>query len=81
MRIEAKIVILLGAALICAPTVATAQQAAIRAGTLIDGRGGSRNVAGGDRCRHRQVVCNSRDAAECRECAVTAASRSESTSK
>src|SRR5439155_27343265 len=45
MRIEAKIVALLGAALICAPAVATAQQTAIRAGALIDGRGGiQRNV-------------------------------------
>jgi len=45
MRIEAKIVALLGAALICAPAVAAAQQTTIRAGTLIDGRGGiQRNV-------------------------------------
>src|SRR5262245_41631441 len=45
MRIETKIVALLGAALICLPPVATAQQATIRAGTLIDGRGGiQRNV-------------------------------------
>ena len=40
MRIEAKIVALLGAALIGAPSIATAQQTAIRAGALIDGRGG-----------------------------------------
>jgi imidazolonepropionase-like amidohydrolase len=45
MRIEAKIVALLGAALIGAPSLATAQQTAIRAGALIDGRGGiQRNV-------------------------------------
>ena len=45
MRIEAKIIALLGAILICMPAVATAQQTAIRAGTLIDGRGGvQRNV-------------------------------------
>jgi imidazolonepropionase-like amidohydrolase len=45
MRIEAKIVALLGAALIAAPSIATAQQTAIRAGVLIDGRGGvQRNV-------------------------------------
>src|SRR5499426_1439273 len=45
MRIEAKIVALLAAALICAPAIATAQQTVIRAGTLIDGRGGiQRNV-------------------------------------
>src|SRR5215813_9183492 len=45
MRIEAKIVALLGVAVICAPAVATAQQTTIRAGTLIDGRGGAqRNV-------------------------------------
>src|SRR5215468_8925947 len=45
MRIEAKIVALLGAALICAPAIASAQQTTIRAGTLIDGRGGiQRNV-------------------------------------
>jgi imidazolonepropionase-like amidohydrolase len=45
MRIEAKIVALLGAALIGAPSIATAQQTAIRAGALIDGRGGvQRNV-------------------------------------
>jgi len=45
MRIEAKIVALLGVAVICAPAVATAQQTTIRAGTLIDGRGGiQRNV-------------------------------------
>jgi imidazolonepropionase-like amidohydrolase len=45
MHIQAKIVALLGAALICAPAVATAQQTVIRAGTLIDGRGGiQRNV-------------------------------------
>jgi imidazolonepropionase-like amidohydrolase len=42
---EAKIVALLGAALIGAPSIATAQQTAIRAGVLIDGRGGvQRNV-------------------------------------
>ena len=45
MRIEAKILALLGAALIGAPSLATAQQTAIRAGALIDGRGGiQRNV-------------------------------------
>jgi len=45
MRIEAKILNLLAAALICAPAPATAQQTTIRAGTLIDGRGGiQRNV-------------------------------------
>src|SRR5215470_6597116 len=45
MRIQAKIVTFLGAALICAPAVATAQQTVIRAGTLIDGRGSiQRNV-------------------------------------
>jgi len=45
MRIEAKILNLLAAALICAPASATAQQTTIRAGTLIDGRGGiQRNV-------------------------------------
>ena len=45
MRIQVKIVALLGVALICAPAVATAQQIVIRAGTLIDGRGGiQRNV-------------------------------------
>jgi len=45
MRIEAKIVAFLGVALICIPAVATAQQTTIRAGTLIDGRGGiQRNV-------------------------------------
>ena len=45
MRIEAKIGPLLAAALICVPAVATAQQTTIRAGTLIDGRGGvQRNV-------------------------------------
>jgi len=45
MRIEAKIIAFLGAALICIPAVATAQQTTIRAGTLIDGRGGiQRNV-------------------------------------
>jgi imidazolonepropionase-like amidohydrolase len=45
MRIQAKIAVLLGAALICVPAVATAQQTVIRAGTLIDGRGGiQRNV-------------------------------------
>jgi len=45
MRIQVKIAALLGVALICAPAVATAQQIVIRAGTLIDGRGGiQRNV-------------------------------------
>ena len=45
MRIEAKILALLGAAWIGAPSLATAQQTAIRAGALIDGRGGiQRNV-------------------------------------
>jgi imidazolonepropionase-like amidohydrolase len=45
MRIEGKIAALLGAALICVPAVATAQQTTIRAGALIDGRGGiQRNV-------------------------------------
>jgi imidazolonepropionase-like amidohydrolase len=45
MRIEAKIVALLGAAWISLPSLATAQQTAIRAGALIDGRGGiQRNV-------------------------------------
>jgi imidazolonepropionase-like amidohydrolase len=45
MRIEAKILAFLGAALIGAPSLATAQQTAIRAGALIDGRGGiQRNV-------------------------------------
>jgi imidazolonepropionase-like amidohydrolase len=45
MRIEARIVALLGAVLIGMPAVAMAQQTAIRAGTLIDGRGGvQRNV-------------------------------------
>jgi imidazolonepropionase-like amidohydrolase len=45
MRIQGRIVALLGAALICAPAVATAQQTVIRVGTLIDGRGGiQRNV-------------------------------------
>jgi imidazolonepropionase-like amidohydrolase len=40
MRIPARAVALLGAALIFAPAVAAAQQTLIRAGTLIDGRGG-----------------------------------------
>jgi imidazolonepropionase-like amidohydrolase len=40
MRIHGRIVALLGAAFICAPAVAAAQQTLIRAGTLIDGRGG-----------------------------------------
>ena len=40
MRIEAKIAALLGAALMCVPAVAIAQQTTIRAGALIDGRGG-----------------------------------------
>ena len=45
MRIEAKILALLGAAWIGLPSLATAQQTAIRAGALIDGRGGiQRNV-------------------------------------
>jgi len=45
MRMKAEIVALLGAALIGAPSIATAQQTAIRAGVLIDGRGGvQRNV-------------------------------------
>jgi imidazolonepropionase-like amidohydrolase len=45
MRIDTKIVALLGAALMSAPSIATAQQTAIRAGALIDGRGGiQRNV-------------------------------------
>jgi imidazolonepropionase-like amidohydrolase len=45
MRIEARIVVLVTAALICVPAVATAQQTTIRAGALIDGRGGiERNV-------------------------------------
>jgi imidazolonepropionase-like amidohydrolase len=45
MRIDARIVALLGAALIGTPSIATAQQTAIRAGALIDGRGGiQRNV-------------------------------------
>jgi len=45
MRIEAKIAALLGAALMCVPAVAIAQQTTIRAGALIDGRGGiQRNV-------------------------------------
>jgi len=40
MHIKAKIVALLGVALISAPAIATAQQTTIRAGTLIDGSGG-----------------------------------------
>jgi imidazolonepropionase-like amidohydrolase len=45
MRIKAKLLGLLGIALISAPAIATAQQTTIRAGTLIDGRGGiQRNV-------------------------------------
>jgi imidazolonepropionase-like amidohydrolase len=45
MRMKAKIVALLGAALIGAPSIATAQQTTVRAGVLIDGRGGvQRNV-------------------------------------
>jgi imidazolonepropionase-like amidohydrolase len=45
MCFQAKIVAILGAALICVPAVATAQQTVVRAGTLIDGRGGiQRNV-------------------------------------
>jgi imidazolonepropionase-like amidohydrolase len=45
MRIQARLIALLGVALMCAPAVASAQQTVIRAGTLIDGRGGiQRNV-------------------------------------
>jgi imidazolonepropionase-like amidohydrolase len=45
MRINAKLVALLGVVLIGTPSIATAQQTAIRAGALIDGRGGvQRNV-------------------------------------
>jgi imidazolonepropionase-like amidohydrolase len=45
MRIKAKLLSFLGVALISAPAIAAAQQTTIRAGTLVDGRGGiQRNV-------------------------------------